>query len=72
MHCKGVSIFLGWLGSGFLGSLRLDCAKPLQDQLLRTICWNFMAGRDGCINEGRHVSGALELFAQVGEEADRL
>ena len=31
-----------------------------------------MAGRDGCINEGRHVSGALELFAQVGEEADRL
>lgn len=68
MDGKGVSIFLGRLCSKFLCFLVLG-GILLPDKISWTICWDLMTGRDGRINEGRHVSGASKLFAQVKEEA---
>lgn len=66
MDGKGVSIFLGRLDSEFLCFLVIDSVL-LHGKFSKTICWDFMTGGDGCINEGRHVFGALKLFAQVEE-----
>jgi hypothetical protein len=66
MDGKGVSVLLGWLYSKLLCFLLLFSRVLLYDSLLGTICWDFMAGRDGRINEGRHVFKASKLLASQG------
>jgi hypothetical protein len=66
MNGKCVSVLLGRLCSDLLYILLLLVKVPLYDKFSRTICWDFMTGRDSCVNQGRHVSGALKLLGKVG------
>jgi hypothetical protein len=63
MDCKGVSVFLGRLYTELLCFL-VPGSILLHDWFCRMICWDLMTGGDGRINEGRHVFGALKLFAK--------
>lgn len=71
MNGKGVSVLLGRLYSEFLCLLPFTVAL-LGNLFLRTICWDFMTGRDGCINEGRHGFEASKLLGQVGRQLGSL
>jgi hypothetical protein len=72
MDGKGVSVLLGGLYSKLLCFLDLLISVLLYDKLCRTICWDLMAGCDGCVNEGRHVFKASKLLAQVGRQPGSL
>jgi hypothetical protein len=67
MNSKRVSVLLGGLCSDLLYVLLLVNVL-LYDKSPRTICWDFVTGRDGGVNKGRHVFGALKLIGQVGRQ----
>ena len=67
MNGKCVSVLLGGLYPDLLYIilLLLFVKVLLYDKFSRTIRWDFMTARDSCVNEGRHVFGALKLLGQV-------
>lgn len=71
MNGKGVSVLLGGLYSKLLSLLPLASAL-LGDMFLRTICWDFMTGRDSCVDERRHGFEASKLLGQVGRQPGSL
>jgi hypothetical protein len=68
MNSKRVSVLLRGLCSELLYTLLLLVDILLYNKFSRTVCWDFMTGRDSCVNKGRHVFGALELIGQVGRQ----